>query len=230
MTVLRFPDEGVGALVFEGSFSNESGPTVAAGVVEVPDDVELRLDVTGPMTWRPSSSAYSSSLTITHDGQPDATEVHTSSSWEGQGARGGHFVDLGFLRDLPADCLVALSLSSAVDGASFGAIGHLAPGLRRLNLMWSDLDDGVLPSIAALTGLTYLQTFGNRFTDEGVQQLRVLVDLESLCLEEETLSAKAFAFAAGLPRLQRLGLQDVSISDQELAALRAALPGVRVDR
>ena len=228
MTVLRFPDEGVGTLEFAWSFSEETGPTVAAGAVEVPDGVELRLDVTGPMTWRPSSSAYSSSLTITYDGQPDATEVRTSTSWEGRPARADHFVDLAFLRDLPPDCLASLSMNASVDGSTFAAVAHLAPGLRRLTLARSDLDDGVLPSIAALAGLTYLQTFGNRFTDDGVQQLRSLVELESLYLEEETLSAKAVAFAASLPRLRRLGLQDVPLSDEQLARLQAALPGVDV--
>ena len=88
--------------------------------------------------------------------------------------------------------------------------------------------DDALPSIAKLTGLTYLQTFGNQFTDRGVRQLVALRELESLCLEEETLSAAAFEFATCLPRLQRLGLQDVSISEEELDALRRQLPQVSV--
>ena len=229
VTVLTFPEEGVGTLEFEGSFSDQTGPTPAAGVVEVPSGIEVALNVSGPMAWRPSSSAYSSTLTITHDGEAGVTREPTSTSWEGHGVAGDHFVDLGFLRDLPPDCLTSLSMNATVDGSTFGAVAHLAPGLRRLTLAWSDLDDAVVPSIAALTGLTYLQTFGNRFTDQGVQQLSALVNLESLYLEEETLSAMAFAFAASLPRLSRLGLQDVLLSEEQLAALRGAMPGVRVE-
>ena len=53
--------------------------------------------------------------------------------------------------------------------------------------------------------------------------------LESLYLEEETLSVAAFDFAAGLPHLARIGLQDVPITEVELAALRRRLPGVAID-
>ncbi|HET7016032.1 MAG TPA: hypothetical protein VFI65_19070 [Streptosporangiaceae bacterium] len=50
-----------------------------------------------------------------------------------------------------------------------------------------------------------------------------------LYLEEETLSAAAFDFAASLPYLARIGLQDVPITEVELAALRQGLPGVAID-
>lgn len=82
--------------------------------------------------------------------------------------------------------------------------------------------------MATLTGLRYLQTFGNRFTDRGVLQLATLVDLEDLYLEEDTLTAAAFAFVDRLPHLVRLGLQDVAISGPEVEQLRARLPGVRL--
>ncbi len=82
--------------------------------------------------------------------------------------------------------------------------------------------------MAELTGLTYLQTFGNSYTDLGVQQLVALQNLEYLFLEEETLSAVSLAFVRDLPHLARLGLQDMPLTDEELADLRAALPGVQV--
>jgi hypothetical protein len=63
-------------------------------------------------------------------------------------------------------------------------------------------------TVAKLTGLTYLQTFGNNFTDRGVQQLATLVNLD-LYLEEQTLTLAAFDFVERLPHLTRLGLQDV---------------------
>jgi len=61
-----------------------------------------------------------------------------------------------------------------------------------------------------------------------VQVLAKLRLLESLYLEERSLSAAAFGFVHSLPRLKRLGLQDVPIKPDELAVLQAALPGVDV--
>jgi hypothetical protein len=43
-----------------------------------------------------------------------------------------------------------------------------------------------------------------------------------------TLSVAAFDFATRLPRLTRLGLQDVSITPAEVRELRGRLPGVDV--
>jgi hypothetical protein len=60
------------------------------------------------------------------------------------------------------------------------------------------------------------------------KQLVSLQKLKNLYLEEASLSAGAFDFAAALPILVRLGLQDVPISERELEQLRASLPGVRV--
>jgi hypothetical protein len=73
-----------------------------------------------------------------------------------------------------------------------------------------------------------LQTWGNRFSDEGVQQLAPLSKLECLYLEEETLTAAAFGFAVGLPKLKRLGLMDVPLTSEERAGLKRLLPTVDV--
>ena len=107
---------------------------------------------------------------------------------------------------------------------------HIAPGLRRLYLVYGGLSDRALPFVAQLTGLTYLQTFGNLFTDAEVQQLASLKNLEWLYLEEETLTAAGFRFASSLPNLKALGLDDVQISKNEMNALRSEMPGVRVSR
>ncbi len=101
--------------------------------------------------------------------------------------------------------------------------------MRHLYLIWSGLDDPASVEIAKLTGLTYLQIFGNNFTDAGVQHLAALRNLNSLYLEEETLHAAAFAFVQHLPHLERLGLQDVPLNDNdELRELQDWLPSVRV--
>jgi hypothetical protein len=136
-------------------------------------------------------------------------------------------VDLGFLSQLPPNAVQSMSVHSA-DEATFDAVAHLAPGLHRLYLGWSGFGDAVLPTVAMLTELVYLQTFGNNFTDTGVQVLSTLKKLEYLYLEEETLSFAAFDFVRHLPALSRLGLQDVPLRSHELEELRGRLPGVAV--
>jgi hypothetical protein len=203
---LRFPtDHVVGTLDWPAPFDPETGPTLACGVVTVPDGVDVRLDVQSLAGTRPTGGGAWELLT---DHRP---------------------VDLGFLRDLPADVIVSISLTRDVVESSVAALAQLAPGLTSLYLPWSNLTDAVLPHLAGLTGLTYLQTFGNQFTDAGVQQLAALRKLEHLYLEEGTLSVAAFDFVAHLPRLERLGVQDVQLSKGELKQLRSRLPRVRID-
>lgn len=204
MTILEFPtDRIVGTLDWNGSWSDERGPVLATGSVSVPDAVAVSLEVQAVR----------------------GTESTGGGSWTVDVAQDR--VDLRFLRDLPANGVESLTVHPS-DEATFDAVAHLAPGLRKLYLVWAGFSDAVLETVAKLTGLTYLQTFGNDFTDHGVQQLASLVNLDHLYLEEETLTATAFDFVDQLPHLTRLGLQDVSIIPDEFDRLRARLPGVDV--
>ncbi len=207
MRALTFPaDVIVGNLDWAGSWSDERGPVLATGTVLVPDDAEIELH----------TEALSGS-----ERDPGG------ASWSLIPDRRRPELDLGFLRQLPADAITSLSLGRSAAG-SVSALAHLAPGLRRLYLGWTGFGDEVLPFVARLVNLTYLQTFGNHFSDAGVQQLSALQQLDHLYLEEETLTAAGFAFAAALPRLQRLGLQDVPLTDAEMGDLRQRLSGVDV--
>jgi len=76
-----------------------------------------------------------------------------------------------------------------------------------------------------LDHLVYLQTWGNRFTDAGVQQLASLQALETLYLEEENLSPAAFDFVTRLPNLTRLGVP-IEWSAENRSALRVRFPGL----
>jgi hypothetical protein len=203
---LRFPtDRIVGVLDWSDAWHPERGPVLATGSVTVPDDQDIALDVSAVTGSHPSGGG---SWIVTPD------NVTRS-------------VDLSFLELLPPDVIDRLTLHD-VDTASFRAVRHLQLGLTHLYLAFSRLGDTVLSHVAALTKLTYLQTFGNHFTDDGVQQLAALKSLQHLYLEEETLTAAAFAFTSELPHLERLGLQDVPITAAELAAARSRLPGVGV--
>jgi hypothetical protein len=130
--------------------------------------------------------------------------------------------------DLAPDSIETVILTSDVDPASMEFLPHLAPGLHRLYVGSARLSDVVLPHIAQLKELRYLQTWGNCFTDAGVQELVALRALVQLYLEEDGLSTAACGFARQLPNLKRLGIMDVPITEHELAELRLALPGVNV--
>jgi hypothetical protein len=230
MAILTFPSgQAVGTLDWAGS---GAAPVLASGVVTVPDGVEIALDVKVIESVRRTDGhgAFHSTLTnkrLNADGSEDS-EVRQDSdqSWEITG--GSQPADLEFLRQLPADSITDLHLSAPIVPGSLAAVTHLALGLRKLYLAWADLPDDALAHVSKLDGLMYLQTWGNRFTDRGVQQLAALSRLESLYLEEETLSAAAFDFAVRLPHLSRLGVQDVPLTEAELAELRRRLPGASV--
>jgi hypothetical protein len=230
VVALIFPaDQAMGTLDWAG---RDAAPVLASGIVTVPEGVEIALEVKVIESVRRTSGqgAMHSTLTIKRlnaDGSI-ASEVREDSaeSWEITGSR--QPADLDFLRRLPADSITELHLQAPIVPESLAAVPHLAPGLRRLYLAWADLTDDALAHISKLDGLTYLQTFGNRFTDRGVQQLAALSRLENLYLEEETLSGAAFDFAVRLPRLSRLGVQGVPLTEAELANLRRRLPGVAV--
>jgi hypothetical protein len=206
--ILNFPaDEVVGTLEWSTSWSADRSPVLATGSVEVPQGESIRLTVVRPEGVRRTGK---DGWTFQRGERASGSEIHPDPA-----AR---------------ECCEDVTLGSPLVEASLKHLPHLAPGLTRLCLANAALGDNALPHIARLTGLTTLQTFGNSFTDDGVQQLISLRGLTHLYLEEETLTVAALAFAIHLPLLEALGIQDVSITDDELADLRASLQGVRVGR
>jgi hypothetical protein len=202
MPRIQFPtDHIVGTVEWDGSWTDERGPVLATGSVQVPEGVGVSLHI---RPLRGSEPKRGGSWTMI----PAQSPIH-----------------VGFVRDLPPDVIESVLVRSADEG-SFDAVTHLAPGLRRLYLGRTGFSDAVLPTVAKLSGLTYLQTFGNNFTDQGVQQLGSLVHLEHLYLEEETLTLAAFDFVERLPHLTRVGLQCVPLSQRDVEQVRERLPGV----
>jgi hypothetical protein len=196
---LNFPtDMCVGLLEWPGSYTEDAGPALARGPVEIPDGAQVSLNL----------------LNVTR-----ISHSETGGWWSGGN---GQPIDLAFLAELPDHVIDSLTLHTVIP-ETLPFVTHLAPGLRRLYLDRSDLTDQALSSVATLSGLVYLQTFGNRFTDDGVQVLRSLVALETLYLEEETLTVAAFRFVRALPKLGVLGVRDVPLSAQELDELRNSL-------
>jgi hypothetical protein len=136
---------------------------------------------------------------------------------------------LHFLRELPAGSITELHLQGPVVAESFGAVTHLAPGLRILHLVGTELSDAALMSVAQLHGLVQLYCLGNRFTRSGLQQLAGLTQLEYLALGEDGLSASDLEFAAALPRLRELrGPEEAGMDQVQLSAVREIVPQANV--
>jgi hypothetical protein len=228
---LIFPaGQAIGTLDWLGA---GAAPVLACGVVTVPDGAEISLNVRVIESVQKIDAQHRIFHTTTTlrrknpDGSVESEVRHDpDESWQITG--GVQPADLSFLRQLPADSITDLHLLAPILTGSFAAVTHLAPGLRKLYLARADLTDDALTHISKLDGLIYLQSWGNRFTDRGVQRLAALTRIESLYLEEETLSAAAFDFAVSLPHLSALGLQDVPLTKAELAELRRRLPRVAI--
>jgi len=223
---LSFPaDEIVGTLDWLGSWSDEAGPCLATGVVEAPDDVEISFSVhrITSVERDPLSGGGLITSRVTEEGVVVSQQT-SSKSWRLSGGTGPP-LNIGFVRQLPPDAITSLHISgsSTVLAESLSALTHLASGLKRLYLASTEFDDDVLQYVAELENLIYLQTWGNRFTDNGVRQLSSLQALETLYLEEEHLSPAAFEVVTQLPNLTRLGVAD-EWPAENLSALRRTFP------
>jgi len=228
MRYLSFPsDQIVGTLDWLGAWSRtEEPPILAMGVVEVPDDAEVSLSVMPIQSVERDPFGGGGFITsrVTEDGEI-VSERTSSWSWRLSGG-GGPPLHLGFLQELPRDSIESLSMTGAhVLAESLDALPHLASGLKRLYLGCTDFGDEVLQYVAQLENLTYLQTWGNAFSDHGVQQLVSLQGLEMLYLEEENLSPAAFDFVAQLPNVTRLGVADEWPTEYR-SVLRRRFPGL----
>ena len=237
MTALRFPAEiAVGEVWWEDAREPGGwGHLLAIGVVEVPDGTAVTLDVndvaevsvsnravgfwTAPAgTARPPAvlPGPARERVTWQRGMPDSALRNNTSIWGGPGdasysvEHGEEAVDLEFIRGLPADSVSDLGLGDVVP-ASFGAVAHLAPGLRGLGLFLDDLGDDAPSVIAELTALESLRLYGNYGPEDG----------PSVRLDDQALSA-----IADLPALEYLALLGGSYTEHGLQQLRR-LPKLR---
>jgi hypothetical protein len=224
---LPFPDnEIVGILDWLGARNDLEGPILASHVVDVPDDVEVSLSIQRVRSVERDDFSGGGFITshVTNDGAL-LSERTSSQGWRISSGDGSP-LHLGFLLELPRDSITDLRMvGEAVLADSLSSLTHLAPGLKRLYLGGMQFGDDVLQHVARLENLIYLQTWGNRFTDAGVQQLGALQALEMLYLEEESLMPAAFDFVTSLPKLVRLGAADEWPAEQR-SVLRARFPGL----
>ncbi|HUR38796.1 MAG TPA: hypothetical protein VM222_04860 [Planctomycetota bacterium] len=122
-------------------------------------------------------------------------------------------------------------------GSSFNDEGMAAcaklPHLRELRI-WHTLASDA--GVAKLTGMTSLKIvhlgpqFTPRITDASVASLAAIKSLETVSVMETRLTwEKSLSKLKDLPALKLLELQQDEISEADLAKVRAALPGVKVD-
>jgi hypothetical protein len=140
-------------------------------------------------------------------GMPDGALRNNRSTWGGPRETsysvrcGEEAVDLEFIRGLPADSVVELSVTGDVVRVSFAAVAHLAPGLRGLGVYLDNLGNAASSVIADLTALESLLLYG----DSAVERGRRLDD-------------HALSMIADLPALEYLALLDGSYTEHGLAA------------
>jgi hypothetical protein len=217
-----------------------SGHLLAIGVVEVPDGTAVRLSVhtvaevsvsgrqagifenraaTGPrlaVPFRRRRGRRSPQRVTWQRGMPDSALRNNRSIWGGPGdasysvGHGEEDVDLEFIRGLPADSVLDLSIGGVVP-ASFAAVAHLAPGLRELDVYLDNLGDDAPSVIARLRALESLCLAADSALDEG----------RRLGLDDHALS-----MIAGLPALEYLALLNGAYSGHGLRQL-ARLPRLR---
>jgi hypothetical protein len=161
---------------------------------------------------RPARYRRSRQRVTWRQGMPDSALNNTRSIWGGPGERsyyvgyGEEAVDLEFIRGLPADSVFDLSVRGDIVPASFAAVAHLAPGLRRLGVNLGDLGDDALSVVAGLPALESLALRGGSASEDGPQRLddyvlSVVADLQAL--ESLTLLDGSYT-EQGLQRLGRL--------------------------
>jgi hypothetical protein len=141
------------------------------------------------------------------------------------------------LKELPR--LERLTLAGTTAGdAALEAVGQLT-NLKEFRTWHTAQTQAANAHLAKLTNLTSLR-IGQRlpsfvkdsapsFDESTMDVIARLTSLESLELTEARLSAKIIPRLKALPKLKRLKFEMVDISSSDVEAVKAALPGVKVE-
>jgi len=157
-----------------------------------------------------------------HQEMPDRALRNNRSIWGDAGfsvEAGEEPVDLEFVRELPADSVDDLSVGNVIP-ASFAAVAHLAPGLRRLNLYIDNLGDDAASVIAKLTALESLALFGDSAVQDGpgllndhaLSLIADLTALEYLSLMDGSYTEHGLRQLVRLPKLRHLHIERADLT------------------
>jgi hypothetical protein len=112
---------------------------------------------------------------------------------------------------------------------------HLAivknlPRTMILNLRGTEVTDAGLANLKDLKGLTKLHLEKTKVTDVGLEQLKGLENLEYLNLYGTAVTDAGLKHLEGLKKLKNLYLWQTQATDAGVAALTAAIPGIKIVR
>lgn len=103
------------------------------------------------------------------------------------------------------------------------------PGLKRLSSDAQQLNNEEIQCLSSLGGLESLSLESNPLlTDEAVEVFRHLPHLHSLALDGTSISDRAVASLASLPRLTFIGLSQTLVTPEKIEWLRVANPRLTV--
>ncbi len=138
--------------------------------------------------------------------------------------------DVGFAQIGKLSHLEKLTLGNVTD-AGLAHVNSLST-LRELNLMNTDISDAGLARLKDLKNLHSLSLACNRqITNAGLAHLAFLSELRELDLSYcHKITDTGLHHLRGLYKLRKLNLDETWVSDTEVAAARAATPGLVISR
>jgi hypothetical protein len=116
-----------------------------------------------------------------------------------------------------------------IEDAQLAPLKNL-PKLAQLNVRGKDITDAGLANIKDAKGLVRLHLEKTKITDAGLEQLKGLENLEYLNLYGTGVTDTGLKHLEGLKKLKRLYLWQTQATDAGVAALKAAVPELKIDR
>ena len=119
--------------------------------------------------------------------------------------------------------------AGAVDARAFALLKDM-PSLQELNLAATKVSDADLAHIRGLTNLTTLHLEHTKVTDAGLDNLKRLQRLAYLNLFDTGVTDAGLKHLKLLKGLRHLYLAETKVTDAGVADLKAALPGLEINR
>lgn len=116
-----------------------------------------------------------------------------------------------------------------IEDAQLAPLKNL-PKLSQLNLRGKDITDAGLDAIKDSKGLTKLHLEKTKVTDAGLERLKGLENLEYLNVYGTAVTDAGLKHLEGLKKLRRLYVWQTQVTDAGAAALKAAIPELKIDR
>ena len=140
---------------------------------------------------------------------------------------GGQVMDLA-QNDARLDVAYHLA-DGKIEDAALAPLKNL-PKLAQLNVRGKDITDAGLVHLKDAKALVRLHLERTKITDAGLEQLKGLENLEYLNLWGTAVTDAGLKHLEGLKKLKRIYLWQAPVTDAGVAALKAALPELKIDR